>query len=85
MLVGDPAHDRTEVGRVRVDEVYGERDDAGGQRLRLLADRLVRLVEHPHQLGVRCEHVRVEPLGDLDGVFGDDAGSRLDDGGGLGG
>ena len=23
-------------------------------------------VEHPHQLRVRCEHVRVEPLGDLD-------------------
>jgi superfamily II helicase len=51
VLVGDPAHDRTEVGRVRVDEVHGERDDAGGQRLRLLTDRLVRLVEHPHQLG----------------------------------
>ena len=37
MLMGDPAHDRTEVGRIQVDEVHGVGDDAGRQRARLIA------------------------------------------------
>ena len=83
VLVRDALHDRREVGGGRVDQVDGVGDDRRGQRLGLLTDGLVGLVEHPHQLGVRLEHVRVEPLGDLLGVLGDDAGRGLDGLGGL--
>jgi hypothetical protein len=80
VLVGDPAHHRGEVGGIGVDEVHGERHHRRSERLRLLPHRLVGAVEHPQQLGVGGEHRRVEDLGDLLGVRGDDTRGGSDDG-----
>ena len=51
-----------------------------GEGLALLAGGLVALVEHPQQLRVCGEHVRVEDRGDRFGVGGDHGRGRLDDG-----
>lgn len=79
VLVRDALHHRAEVGSVGIDQVHRERDDGCRQRLRLIADRLIRSVEDPQQFGVGGEHRRVELTGDRLGVLGDDPGGGADD------
>ena len=79
VLVGDALHHRGEVRSVRVDQVHGEGHHGGGQGLGLLADGLVGPVEDVEQFGVSLEHVRVEHLGDLFCMLGDDASGLGDD------
>ncbi len=73
-------------GGERIDQVDRIGDHRGGQCLRLIPPGdLIGHIEHPLEFGARLEHVRVEALGDLVAILGDDSGGGLDHGFGFGG
>jgi hypothetical protein len=55
-------------------------DDGMGERSRLRAAVLVRLIEDFTNLRIALEHQRIEDAGDALGVLSDYGGSGLDDG-----